>query len=346
MILLPFEQRVRQAIQREDLLPVAGGVVVACSGGPDSLALLLALVALCAGPKARFRGVRLHVAHLDHGLRGGAGAADAAFVADRCAALGVPCTIGAVTEAERAAWRGSIEAAAREARYRFLRAVAAEVGAARIALGHTLDDQAETVLGHFLRGSGLDGLAGMRPRSGDIIRPLLGLRRSDTLAYCQAQGVVPRQDATNDDPRFSRNRLRHELLPLLATFQPQIIPTLARNAAVIARDVAFLDAATDAAYAEAVMDTTATTISLRRIVLRALHPAISARVLRRAIMHVGSAKPDAHLNADSLDRLERVIRDASGEPRRVQLATGAEALCHGDHVIISAARAAIDKAGG
>lgn len=335
MLLLPFEQRVRQAIQRDDLLPVAGVVVVACSGGPDSLALLLALVALCAGPKARFRGVRLHVAHLDHGLRGDASAADAAFVAEMCASVGVPCTFGTVPDAERAEWRGSIEASAREARYRFLRTVAAEVGAECIALGHTLDDQAETVLAHFLRGSGLDGLAGMRPRSGDLIRPLLALRHDDTLVYCQAKGVTPRQDATNADPRFTRNRLRHELLPLLATFQPQIIPTLARNAAVIAQDAAFLDAAAEAAYGDAVVEATATSVTLRRAVLRDLPPALRARVLRRAILHVGSPKPDAHLNADSLARLTRVIRDASGEPRHVQLSTGAQALCHLDRVIIS-----------
>jgi tRNA(Ile)-lysidine synthase len=334
MLLLPFEQRVRQALQRDDLLPVAGVVVVACSGGPDSLALLLALAALCAGPKARFPGVRLHVAHLDHGLRGAASAADAAFVADLCAARDWPCTVGTVTEAERAEWLGSVEAAARTARYRFLRTVAAEVSAERIALGHTLDDQAETVLAHFLRGSGLDGLAGMRPHAGDLIRPLLGVRHSDTLAYCQAQGVVPRQDATNDDPRFTRNRLRHELLPLLATFQPQIIPTLARNAAVIAQDVAFLDDATDAAYNDAVVEVTETAITLRRAVLRTMPPAIFARVLRRAVLHVGSAKPDAHLNADSIARLARVIRAPSGEPRRVQLSTGAQALCHGDRVTI------------
>jgi tRNA(Ile)-lysidine synthase len=335
MPLLPFEQRMRGAIQRDQLLPARGVVVVACSGGGDSLALLLALDALCGRPGTRFPDVTLHAAHLDHGLRGAASAADAAFVAALCAERAIPCTVGEVSETERAGWRGSVEAAARAARYRFLRAVAATERATAIALGHTLDDQAETVLLHFLRGSGLDGLAGMRPRAGDLIRPLLGLRHADALAYCQARGVSPREDAGNADPRYTRNRVRHELLPLLATFQPRISLTLARNAEVIAQDTAFLNAATDAAWDDAVITVAADAIILSRARVRALHPALRARVLRRAILCVGSAKPDAHLNADSLARLTRVIIDRSGERRRVQLSTGAEAICHGDQVMIA-----------
>lgn len=335
MSLLPFEQRVRVALLRDDLLPPHGVVIVACSGGGDSLALLLALDALCGRPGARFPGVALHAAHLDHGLRGAAGAADAAFVAAVCAERAIPCTVGVVSASERAGWRGSVEAAARAARYRFLRGVAATADATRIALGHTLDDQAETVLMHFVRGSGLAGLAGMRPRAGDLIRPLLGLRHAEAVAYCLARDYTPREDASNADPRYTRNRVRHELLPLLATLQPQISATLARNAEVIAQDVAFLDAATDAAWAAAVLADDTATITLSRTQLRSLHPALRARVLRRAILRVGSAKPDAHLNADSLARLTRVILDQSGAQRRVQLATGAAAICHGDHVVIA-----------
>lgn len=316
-------------------MPARGVVVVACSGGADSLALLLGLRQLCGAPGSRFPTVTLHGAHLDHGLRGAAGAADAEFVRQVCAELALPCTIGAVTEAERAQWEGSVEAAARQARYRFLRQVAEAVGAERIALGHTLDDQAETVLMHFIRGSGVDGLAGMRPLVGDLIRPMLGLRHAEARAFCEEQGYIPREDATNTDPCYTRNRVRGELLPLLATYQPQIVPTLARNAAMVAQDVALLAALTTQAWQATVSAQDASMVTLRRAGLRALDVALRQRVLRRAILLVGSPKPDAHLNADSLARLDRVIMAQTGERRVVQLSTGAQAICHLDAVTIS-----------
>ena len=330
-----FPQHVQQAIIRHHLLPTQGVVVVACSGGADSLALFFALHTLCGRSASAFSGVTLHVAHLDHGLRGEVGAADAAFVQEVCAAYHIPCTLGVVTLAERAAWQGSLEASARTARYHFLRSVAQQVGADRIALGHTLDDQAETVLMHFIRGSGVDGLAGMAPHAGDLIRPLLSMRHSETLAYCRAVGCEPREDATNADLRYTRNRVRQELLPLLATYQTQIIPTLARNAEVISQDVAYLHAMTDQAWGDVVLAVTDVGITLNRHKLRGLHPALRQRVLRRAIVQVGSHKLDAHLNADSLTRLDRVVIDASGESRVVQLSTGAHARCDWATVIIS-----------
>ena len=329
-----FPQKIQHAIIRHALLPTHGVVVVACSGGADSLALFFALHALCGKPTSAFPAITLHVAHLDHGLRDTAGAHDAAFVREICAASHTPCTLGLVTPAEQAEWQGSLEASARTARYRFLREVAQAVGADRIALGHTLDDQAETVLMHFIRGSGVDGLAGMAHRAGDLIRPLLGTRHTETLAYCRAMGHEPRVDATNDDLRFTRNRVRQELLPLLATYQAQIIPTLARNAEVIAQDVAYLQTMTEQAWADVVLKATDQEITLSRPKLRGLPPAMRQRVLRRAIVQVGSHKPDAHLNADSLDRLDRVVLDASGEPRIVQLSTGTHAHCDWASVII------------
>jgi tRNA(Ile)-lysidine synthase len=335
MLLRPFERKVQRACTQPQLLPVAGVVVVACSGGADSLALLLALHALCGRAGSAFPAVHLHAAHLDHGLRGAASAADAAFVAEQCAQLGLPLTVGVVSDEEHATWQGSIEAAARTARYRFLRAVAAEVGANCIAMGHTLDDQAETVLLHLLRGSGLDGLGGMRPRADDIIRPLLRLRRADNEAYCAERGITPRNDPSNDDPRFTRNRIRHEVLPLLATLQPEIRPTLARSAEVLAHDADYLNAAADAAWPTILRASADAAITLDRSALGALHPAIRSRVLRHAILAVGSPKPDPSLNADSLARLERVVLSPSGERREVQLSTGAVAICHRDTVAIT-----------
>ncbi|HKD77045.1 MAG TPA: tRNA lysidine(34) synthetase TilS, partial [Ktedonobacterales bacterium] len=256
-------------------------------------------------------------------------------------------TIGEISEVERDSWRGSVlesraeslspvpEAAARQARYRFLREVAQATGSDRIALGHTADDQAETVLMHFIRGSGLDGLAGMRPRTGDLVRPLLGLWRADTVAYCAAMGLEPRQDATNADMRYLRNRVRSELLPLLETYQAQIRLTLARNAPIIARDLDFIEAEVDRVWSEVVIAQAPAAVTLDRAVLRALHPALRFRVLRRAVLAIGSNKPDAHLNADSLHRLDRVIMDRSGELRRVELSTGVVARCDSGTIVVS-----------
>jgi tRNA(Ile)-lysidine synthase len=173
-------QRVAAYADRWQLLPRSGLVVVAVSGGADSLCLLGVLQALCGSGK-RWPSIMLVVAHLDHGLRGAQGQADAAFVAALAAELGLPCRMGArdVAALARQRKRG-LEDAARHARYAFLRQVAAEVGAARICVGHTRDDQVETLVMRWLRGSSLTGLVGMRPLSGDIARPLLGITTAGT----------------------------------------------------------------------------------------------------------------------------------------------------------------------
>lgn len=351
----------RHALLEQALLPETGTIVVACSGGADSLALLHSLHALCGRSGTAFPGVTLHVAHLDHGLRGVESAADAAFVAAEAQRLGLTCTIGAIAAAERRAWRGSLEASLRMARYAFLRDVARATEATAIALGHTADDQAETIVLHLMRGSGLDGLAGMRPRSGDLIRPLLGLWRADTEGYCRDLGLMPRTDPSNRDLRFTRNRIRHELIPLIETMQARFRQTIVRNSALIADDRDALEAMTNAAWPtlvrdESELDTLLTDeervawrsiISIRckgessaspgpfggsplvlidRAALRAIAPAIRHRVLRRAIASVGMAHPDDQVDAASIARLERVALDRSGVPRVVECSTGAFAF--------------------
>src|SRR5574340_1277598 len=160
----------------------------------------------------------------------------------------------------------------------FLRRVAGEVGAARIVLGHTLDDQAETILLRLLRGSGLDGLAGMRPLRGDLARPLLDLTHAQTVAWCAARGWLPREDLTNRDERYLRNRVRRRLLPLLEAYNPGVRRTLARNAAYIADDLALLEALTDDAWAEAIAGEDAgedaARVELRLASLREAPPAL------------------------------------------------------------------------
>jgi tRNA(Ile)-lysidine synthase len=218
-------------------VPAAGdGVAVAVSGGADSLALLHALRAL-AGP----RDWRLAVVTVDHGLRPGS-AADAAFVADHAKALGLPvrvCTLGpAELEPHRQA---GPEGAARAARYAALWPATDDLGCSWLATGHTLDDQAETVLLQLLRGAGPDGLAGMAVRSGRLLRPLLGARRADTRACCAAIGLEWREDPTNAGDGPLRNRVRQRLLPLLEELRPGAAQALARTAALAADERAWLD---------------------------------------------------------------------------------------------------------
>ena len=221
-IVTRFEREVRTAVEAGHL--TGKRLVVAVSGGPDSLAMLYALHhlqgALC---------LTLHVAHLDHELRGEDSAADAEFVAQTCAKLGVDCTVEAAdVPAFQREHRMSLEEAAREVRYRFLAHVAEREGAHAIALGHTSDDQVETVLMNFIRGSGLRGLRGMLPTSRrridesdvTISRPLLNLSKQDTIAYCEALDLNPRFDESNRSIEMTRNRIRLELLPLLQELNP------------------------------------------------------------------------------------------------------------------------------
>lgn len=224
---MDLHDRLLQAIERHALLDPGHRVVVAVSGGQDSVALTWLLAQL----REKWR-LELVVAHLHHGLRGEAADADQAFVADFAERLGLPFVAEQVSvEALARRRRIGLEEAGREARYAFLERVAAGRHAARIALGHTADDQAETVLLNLLRGAGLAGLAGMAPRRGPFIRPLLTVTRSETRAFCHAQGLSFRTDETNADLRFRRNQVRAELLPWLeAQHGPGVRAALSRTA--------------------------------------------------------------------------------------------------------------------
>lgn len=213
--------RVKRTILERRLLSAGDHVLVACSGGPDSVAMTHALAAL-----RRELGVTLHVASVDHGLRPAA-AAEVAAVGRLAGELGLPFRSLRVEVPAG----GSLQAAARAARYEALRALAADVSARRIAVGHTQDDQAETVLDRILRGAGLDGLAGIAPRRRDgVIRPLIDCRRADVRAYLEACSVTAVTDPSNEDRRFERVRIRLDLVPALAAEDPAVVPHLARLA--------------------------------------------------------------------------------------------------------------------
>src|SRR6266568_8976665 len=276
-------ETVTSYIERHHLLPQAGEIVVGVSGGADSLCLLHLLHRLC-GPGKSYPGLRLRIAHLNHKLRGEAGTRDAAAVAGIAAAWGLPVTIGEVDVPALARQeRRSLEEAARVARYRFLREVAQ---GQPIAVAHHADDQVETLLLHFLRGSGLTGMVGMLPRQQDIIRPLLEVNHAETVAYCQEHGIEPLEDVSNTDPRFLRNRIRHELVPLLESLNPGFDSTLLRNAGVIGVDVEWLEAQIDACWPTVVISEQDDVITLHLEALSSLPLSLQRHLLRRVTAHL------------------------------------------------------------
>jgi tRNA(Ile)-lysidine synthase len=209
---------------------IAGGIVVAVSGGPDSVALLRALRdARGSGP--------LTAAHLNHQLRGPESDADDAFVRELCQRLSIDCRIHRLdVRAAADVAKDNLEAVARRLRYDWLAQTAHEVGAAWVATGHTANDQAETVLHRLLRGTGLKGLRAIAARREltagvCLVRPLLAVTRAEVIAYLNELGQEYRQDSSNRDPARTRNRIRSQLLPLLmAEYNPRIISVLARLA--------------------------------------------------------------------------------------------------------------------
>jgi tRNA(Ile)-lysidine synthase len=287
-------------------LPAGALVLAACSGGPDSLALAAGLAFVA--PRA---GLRAGGVTVDHGLQDGSGSR-AAVVASVLAGLGLdPVRSVAVTVGED----GGPEAAARAARYDALSAVCAEAGAAAVLLGHTLDDQAETVLLGLARGSGPRSLAGMPPRRGVFRRPLLGLRRSVTVAACAALGLDPWTDPHNADRRFARVRVRLDALPALeAALGPGVAEALARTADQLRADAEVLEnLSSERARGDSPLPVSA---------LAEMPGAVRSRVLRSAALAAGC--PPGALTAGHVARLEELVTGWRGQ-RWIDLPGGVRA---------------------
>ena len=297
--MIDVARRVQNTIERYDQLDPDAHVVVGVSGGPDSLCLLHVLKRLRRAYRAR-----LVVAHLNHGTRGRASDADAEFVEEIAAGWKLPVIVERRDVPRLAEKHGlAFEEAARRVRYAFLAQVADRVGAERIAVGHNADDQAETVLMHFLRGSGLAGLRGMLPRASlteyqllepffrspvpaeqlpTLIRPLLEVPRGAVEGYCAKHGLTPRFDRSNLDTTYFRNRLRHELLPELETYNPNIREILRHTAAVVAADYDVLAEQRDKAWDSILREERENAIVLDQAGWRALPIALQRSTLRQA----------------------------------------------------------------
>jgi len=250
---IELETRVIDFIRQHNLILSGERVVVGVSGGADSVCLLRVL--------ARWQSkldIKLRVAHLNHQLRGAESEADTKYVADLAERLDIPITIGRRDVAAYKAERNcSMEEAARELRYDFLAKVASDIGANRVAIGHTRDDQVETILMHVLRGVGTSGLRGLESCSPmpyskgmslrakrsnlSVIRPLLNITRQETLDYCQEHQLEPRIDSSNLSLSFFRNRLRLKLLPLLREYNPSVDQALLRLAEIAGDDISFME---------------------------------------------------------------------------------------------------------
>lgn len=277
----------------------------AFSGGPDSTALLVLAVAA---------GCDVSAVHVDHGLRA-TSATEADAARELAAALGVPCTVLRVALSAGP----NLEARAREARRRVVPAGA--------LTGHTADDRAATLLLNLLRGAGADGLAAMGPAP---TRPILDLRRADTVALCAARGLQPVVDPSNRDPRFVRNRIRDELVPLMAAIAGRdVVPILVRTATVLADDAALARSQADG------LDAT----DARALATWA--PPLARRVLRQWLTGVGGSSsypPDSAT-------VERVLQVATGERRACEISGGIRVERHRQRLRIVAAGAVVSHDG-
>lgn len=257
-----------QFLRRYEMTRPGDTVVCAVSGGPDSMALLFALYL-----QKEALGIRLEAAHFNHQLRGEESEGDEAFVRDFCDRFGIPLHVG---QKNVTAGKKGLEAAAREARYAFFATLPG-----RIATAHTADDNAETVLLHLVRGTGLKGLGGIAPVSGPLIRPMLSCTRQQVLAFLAEYHIPYRTDSTNETDAFLRNRLRHHVMPLLYQENPSLAENLSAMAQRLRQDEAALSAAADC-------DTLPDVYTLRQ------YPAaVRGRLLERFLRQWGVKEPEA-----------------------------------------------------
>ena len=314
--LRPFERAVLATCRARRLPLSEGPILVALSGGPDSTALLAALAALrdvsAAAP--------LFACHVDHQLRPGS-AADADACEVSCRALGVP-----LYRVQVSVGPGNLQSAARRARYAALRRVAGESGAKLIATGHTRTDQAETVILRLVRGAGARGLAGIPPRRGRLVRPLIDRSRAEILAYLEERALGWCEDPSNATPRFDRNRARRDILPALESLRPGAEAALARAADLLRDDERALEAIARARLPRG-------STAVRREALEGAPVAVTSRIVRRLWREATGSRRG--LGADHVAAVLRLLERP--KPGRVSLPGGWVASVRGGVLRVGAA---------
>ena len=305
----PILRTVAETISDFDMLQPEDTVLVAVSGGADSVALVHILQTL-----APFYSIRLGIAHLDHGLRGNDAERDARFVADLADEFNLQCHIKKVdVERYRHRRKLSLEEAGRRVRYEFYESTAIRHGYSKIALGHHADDNAESVLMFLIRGSGPTGMSGIPPiRNNKIIRPLIRLTRHQTKEYLDEKSLAHISDSSNLDNRFLRNRIRNQLIPeLKEAYNPGIIRNLNRLADIFRKEKEWLESIIEPIFKQVVTLSDREGIELSRAAFGEFPEAVQRRVVRKAIAAV---KGD--LRRISFSHIDAVIRLAISGPKR------------------------------
>jgi len=324
-MLSPLARRMAEAARTRRLFSPGDRLLAAVSGGPDSVALLSLLTELSPSWK-----LVLWAVHVNHGLRGAESEEDARFVARLCERLGVELISERVdlTGPARRRARQSLQEYAREARYAAMQRVGQACGSDKIALGHTADDQAETLLMWMLRGSGTTGLAGIRPSRGpQFIRPLLDFSRADIVAYLEAQGLEFREDSSNAKLLYLRNRVRHELLPTLKRFNPAVLKVLGRQAEILREEDLCLQHSASAHLVQMACQDAEGTVVVDRAALLALPLALQRRMVRILIRQTSGMVKAPTFGAVSAV-LDQVIHGRSGSAITVQGAQIARTYGH------------------
>jgi tRNA(Ile)-lysidine synthase len=336
------EQKVIDFIREQNLISAGDRVVVAVSGGADSVCLLHVL----ANYKEEL-GIDLHVAHLNHRLRGRESEADAEYVSKLAKRLGLAATIDwRDVTAYRDKKGGSLEEAGREVRYGFLSDVAAKQGTNKVAVGHTYDDRVETVLLHLLRGSGTAGLVGLRPRSIlvcgqnggqlEVVRPLLEITRQETVSYCLRHRLAPRSDSSNESPSFLRNRVRLELLPVLRSYNAGIDEALVRLAEIAADDVSFIEQHVSLLWPKVAREQGGT-LYLDMNKLRACSPAIQRQLFRRAVKQLRGDLKD--IEADHIETMVKALSKPAG--KKIYLPDGLTLHTEYENLVLTPTRTSV-----
>ena len=299
---MTFEARIEDYIKTKQMLVKGDRVLVSVSGGPDSVALLSLLHQL-----SEKWSLCLSVVHFEHGLRGEESQEDAVFVTHLCHKFGIPCSVKKLNLKSSVSLtkQSSLQELARNSRYEILSRMSIETGANKIAVGHTADDQAETVIMWMVRGAGSLGLSGIPPvRAPNVIRPLLGTSRSEILRYLKHQVMEYRTDSSNDKPMYWRNQVRQEVMPILKRYNPNVTKAIARQVDIVREEEAYLFQLAQQALEQVQKVKTSNGVTfLHRDRLMNLPVAMKRRVLRMAIQEVSGTS-----QMPSFDTIETIMQ--------------------------------------
>lgn len=282
-------QKVASYVNQHHMLTQGDGIVAGVSGGADSVCLLFVLRKIQEN-----LGGKLYVAHVNHGLRGEEALADQEFVRHLCEEWKLPFYLKSVDLREIAREKKmSEEEAGRMVRYSFFRQVAEETGAAKIAVGHNANDNAETMLFHLIRGSSLKGLGGILPVQGLVIRPLLCVKREEIEQYVKENGLHFCMDKTNLEDTYTRNRIRHRLLPFMEEINPEVVEAIGRAANDCAEAADFLEAKAEEAVSEfVIIGQDFKQLEIRKEAFVLLHPAVSDELLIKVLSGFSGSRKD------------------------------------------------------